>query len=164
MICKWHKCRKRFRQPAWPSTRRKVYCSRRCLRTAWAAAHPEAGRAWVDANRSRVRKIKRRYNHSEKGRAARRRHYRRNAAAICLKLIGTPEQRAAIAARQRSRRRLLKHRAPVCTKASSRCRPPVDCHHRDENPHNDALANLVWLCRYHHSAEHQRKVRSTSPR
>lgn len=153
--CKAAECPNTFVR-VWPNTKQ-IYCSRKCYLHAFYLAHKDSYYAWVAANPDKVKRNKARYREGNREKLAQagRDRYARDPKGYYQKQYGTIEQRRPIYARQRSRRRLLKAMPLSCSQLQSGgCRGRVECHHRDENPHNDALANLVWLCKLHHAQEH----------
>jgi hypothetical protein len=157
----WIKCKgcsKKFLKRPWPATRN-VWCSRECQLRAYNKEHRGYYEAWVAANPKKVQRNKAKYRevHREELREKNREYAKRTFKESYARRYGTIEQRRVIYARQRARRKLLKCSQPVCSQAPhGGCQGRVECHHRDENPHNDALANLVWLCKLHHAQAHRK--------
>ena len=149
-------CRRRFAKRAWPATNNK-YCTPDCRKAAFADRHRvEYNQKSTDyriRNRAKRLATQRRWNNSEAGIAARRRWARAHAKTQYAKIAGTVNT-AAVNAREQGRKILRRVRPPVCEDARLPHRGRIECHHRDGNPLNNAVVNLAWLCKRHHTQVH----------
>jgi len=145
-ICKT--CGKKFPKKPWPTTRQ-FYCSPNCSKKAWKFNHPEYD--WQKKSPEKARKIKRKWNWSEKGKEYRRQWYKKNKERINKKPI-TRKQRKMILSRQQARRIMLKISKPKCIICNKTYRTEV--HHIDFNPFNNNINNLEWRCKLHHTDIH----------
>lgn len=162
MICAH--CKRHFDPPPWPATKTR-YCSNRIAGSCGV-------RAYLDKHRERLNKIsrwrtkhktasvraaKRKWNNSERGQVIRRAwqldHWEETYTKI--KAAGGVSR---IYARQKSRKILLRSGRPIICKLNGEHRGRIECHHRDENPFNMKLSNLVWICVGHHRAHHRKPI------
>ena len=153
-------CGKRFRRPAWPATRSK-YCNVQCNKAAYGKRHKKRlnakAREWRAANPARSREIKRKWNNSARGTAIRADWYHRNAKAVYQRFLKRGGL-ALVRTRELSRRKLLATgKAKRCVRKGPH-RGRIECHHKDGDPFNRRLRNLLWLCVEHHR-EHHREFR-----
>lgn len=153
---KCKRCRKPFTFH-WPATR-KSYCSRACsLRDFYARNRERLNKQAVAnywKNPEGYRAIKRRWNNSEEGMKNRLQWYREHATESYARMKARGGI-ALIISRVTSRRRLVRSGRPmVCI-----YKPPhsgrLECHHKDHDPHNKRLSNLVWVCHGHHALRHR---------
>lgn len=147
-------CNTVFAPKPWPATRA-IYCSSRCNKAAWRArnlrAVRQSGRRYNASAAGLAAKS--RWNRSPKGVRNRRDWQRRNGKAIYARLKG-PAFSAKVAARARSRAKLLAARPDMQCVGRAPHRGRIECHHKDGNPLNERLSNLEWRCKGHHLAVH----------
>lgn len=124
--------------------------------------------AYVQTHRDRILEAKRKYNKSEKGSNNKAGWYQNNKPKIIqAKLVKhrTDESYRAIQqSRQNANRLLGKLRPRVCEVCGMYNLKPrrVDCHHKDENPLNNTVSNLKWLCSSCHGEAHSEIVYNTN--
>lgn len=157
-------CHKEFTPAPWPATRAK-YCSNRTAGSCGVRAYLERDREhlnevsrWRTRNcPASVRAAKRKWNNTERGKAIRREWKIKHWPELYAKLKAAGEV-PRIYARQKSRKLLIRSGRPMICMFSGQHQGRLECHHRDENPFNMRLRNLVWVCVGHHRIRHRKPL------
>lgn len=147
----------------WPNTKQK-YCGKKCMQAAYRVKHKDIlevrNKAYYETHRKRVLQTKRKYNISAKGKLTVNRWYLKNRDNIIAKhlhaLKTDPVAKAIHQSRQAANRTLKRLRLRICEVCSAIHNKPlrIECHHMDENPLNNELNNLKWLCSSCHGDIH----------
>lgn len=140
----------------------KKFCSRKCLLVDWRNRHREQINEY-SRNRAKTApkvrsEIGRKYHASEKGQARYKLWRDANKERIMQKMHerwkNDPHVKAVQASRQKANALLKK--APnvpyVCNGCDSRKR--LHAHHKNLDPFNNSLDNLMWLCHWCHARIH----------
>lgn len=159
-------CSVQFEVKPWPATRH-MYCSRKCLHAAYRARNAnqikERMKTWACLNRDHRRAILKKYEQSEKGKRKSKQwrdstREKRNEKNL-RKYHNDPEFKKAANSRVAANLKLKKSgRTYICVECGANKR--LHCHHGNLNPLDNALSNLVWLCRKCHMALHTEIRRS----
>lgn len=152
-------CGDDFPTPVWPNVKQ-IHCSRKCRYAYYRARNRERlnadSRQWCKDNPDTRRAVCKKYSQSAKGKETARRGFARNRERLAAQkrelYNSSSEYRAIHRAREISHKNLLKHCPRVCAFCDKTNR--VQCHHRDLNPLNTDLNNLMWLCHWCHKALH----------
>lgn len=153
-------CQIEFPERPWPATRNK-HCSKACTKRAWYERNKETVIAkayeFKEKYPDKVRAAKRKWNNSEKGKLNREQWAKEHPDKVLNTIMKPPDWRERIAVRAKSRQLLIESgHVQIC---QSSLKSPhggqLQCHHKDENPYNMELANLEWLCKWHHAEEHR---------
>lgn len=110
-------------------------------------------RKWYYNDRMKTKESKNKYNRSEKGRACKRKYYLKNRERLIKEQLTT--RRAETISRTHAHD-LMKKTFPdrKCSHCGTNVRIVV--HHKDRNPFNNDLVNLMYLCTSCHGKEHER--------
>jgi hypothetical protein len=154
-------CNKVFSAKPWPNTRNK-FCSRKCALKAHYLRHKD-----ILAEKQKIRNtsfgrksrldVQRKWNSSERGRELKKQWYEKHREELFKKYLESyrndPQVKAIHLSRGKARKALTKIRKKQCEACGVIMRR-MDCHHKNENPLDNRIENLQWLCHSCHMRLH----------
>ena len=132
-----------------------IYCSGKCRRKPWNDRNAAYHKDYASKNREKLRKIKEKWNRSDKGVANRKEWYENHKDEIIRKLDSNPNRNYEAMMGKRAKRQLLKHFPKACFDCGTSS-GLIDAHHINKIRSDNSLNNLKWLCRKCHAIEHIR--------
>ena len=99
----------------------------------------------------------RNWNNSERGRLLKRQWYERHREERIKKYLeayhNNPQIKAVQLSREKAREKLARARKKQC-EACGAIKVRMHCHHKNENPLDNSIENLQWLCHSCHMRVH----------
>jgi hypothetical protein len=143
----------------WPQAKSK-FCSKTCRQKDYVMRHAEQIKNYNDryrVERADIRKESLRKYHAGKGRVTaaqwRDRNWDRLKEELNKRYVEDPEYRGRQLSRMKAHRLLINSGIKrECSGCGSVKR--LHCHHINENPFDNALTNLMWLCHWCHMRVH----------
>lgn len=136
-------------------TKRMRFCSRRCQENAAYHRNTDYYRARYQQNKEKILQQCAAYREREyvkELRAGYARGYKDKDAARLKIRMEDPQERQAQYSRHRASAKLVRSSPRVC--CHCRSLNDVECHHVNENPLDNDISNLAWLCSKCHGAVH----------
>ncbi len=150
----------------WPRSNQ-LFCGRACALTDYTSRNrdkinkdSEQRRTGID--RPSVLAAKRKWNASESAKAKKAKWYEDNKTVVVQMFMdryrSDPIVKKILQSRQNARRKLKRASIPMQCKSCG-FMGKLHCHHINENPLDNALENLMWLCVPCHAAVHSETER-----
>jgi phosphomannomutase len=152
MNCHW--CNGIFEKKSNKSTNQR-FCSKDCRYAHWRARNRiklrEVSQEWSKSHPIESRQIKKRWNDKNPDRS--KKYYEENKNLINTKLLINYRE----STRSREKAKNIVNKLGwirKCTVEDVQCNGRIELHHIDENPLNNNINNLIYLCRKHHMQRH----------
>jgi len=147
--CSVHFCQLNHR------TKRMRFCTKQCAQSSQYYKHKDYYQNRYEQQKLRLLEMGRAYREREDVKVKRKGYqesYRDSDRERARERRRDPLERAANSARHKASKILLAVSPKICCHCDSS--EKVQCHHVDEDPTNNAITNLAWLCRPHHDLYH----------